>query len=91
MPIKFPRVHVARSVVNQILDVHDELERGRAIAASSSPTPAPTVPDPTLEGAELETRLRQPPGEVPPTEPPAPGPDELASGIARGADLIDAQ
>lgn len=55
--IKFPRVHIATSVVNRILNVAD------GISATSGTRTEPSVPDPTLEGAALTARLAE---QVPP-------------------------
>jgi hypothetical protein len=58
--IKFPKMHIAASTVNRILNVADGLKaRPRALTA----TVAPSVPDPALQGAQLDQALQQP---VPP-------------------------
>jgi hypothetical protein len=89
--IKFPRVHLAQSVVNRILNTRDELQRSSSAPAPPTPTPPPVVPDPTLEGAELDNNLAEPPpGELPGLEPPAAEPNDLAGVVARGDDLISA-
>lgn len=88
--IKFPRVHIAESVKNRILNTRDELNSSRAPAAAAPPAPPPSVPDPELEGAELDNNIAQPPGELPPLETAEPGPDELAGAVARGDNLISA-
>lgn len=88
--IKFPRVHVAESVVNRILNTRDELKAGRSPAPAPTPAPAPPVPDPTIPGAELDLELAQPPpANVPPLEQD-PESDELAGAVAAGDDLIRA-
>lgn len=72
--IRFPRMHIATSVVNRILNAADELETAAdrrnppATAAFRREPPVPAVPDPTIEGAELDAALRQPPGDMPPLE-----------------------
>lgn len=89
--IKFPRVHIAQSVVNRILNTRDELARSSQTPAVAAPTPPPAVPDPTLEGAELDNNLAQPPpADLPPLEATEPAPDALASAVARGDNLISA-
>lgn len=91
--IKFPRVHIAQSVVNRILNTRDELRRSAAggEAGAPAPVPPPNVPDPTLEGAELDNNLAEPPpAELPGLEPPAAEPNDLAGVVARGDDLISA-
>lgn len=66
--IRFPKMHIATSVVNRILNAADDLEPPRA-----APVPhAPAVPDPTAEGAAIDRALASPPGPVPPIDQ-APG------------------
>jgi len=60
MTIKFPKVHIAESVVNRILDVRDGIE-ARAAAALAT---APNVPDSTTEGAVLDAKLGTPTPDV---------------------------
>jgi len=57
--IKFPKVHIATSVVNRILNVHDEVA---AKAAKVSRDPA--VPDPTAEGSVIDAKLNAPTPDV---------------------------
>lgn len=54
--IKFPKVHIAASVVNRILNVRDELG---ASAPARAPV-APNVPDPTAEGDVIDAKLNAP-------------------------------
>jgi hypothetical protein len=70
--IRFPKMHIAQSVVNRILNAHDELEASMPTLAPE-PTPAPHVPDPTLEGAELDLALDAPAAPVEGVEPGDPG------------------
>lgn len=90
--IKFPRLHIATSVQNRILNVRDELEGGSRIpAAAPSPVPPPVVPDPAPVGAVLDVKANTPPpDELPPLESEEPPADELAAKIARGDNLISA-
>ena len=91
--IKFPRVHIAESVQNRILNVNGEIELGRLqLQGPPPPVPPPNVPDPTLPGAVIDQKVMQPvPEDVPPLEAPAEPPaDELAGMVARGDDLISA-
>ena len=116
MSIRFPRMHLAESVVNRIFNTLAELEQEQQPAAqppaglnglhiqqaleelSASGGPitfealrvraeelaaAPAVPDPTLEGAELDMELNQPTPEL------APAADPITTTVARGANLID--
>lgn len=57
--IKFPKLSVATSVVNRILNVHDEIERGAV--QSAEPAGPPNVPDDNPLGAQLELALTRPP------------------------------
>ena len=54
--IKFPKVHIATSVVNRILNIADGLEQ----EAPGIAAPPPTVPDPTVEGQAIDAQLAAP-------------------------------
>ena len=70
MPIKFPRMHIAASVVNRILNAADGLES----AAPGRPVSPPDVPDTFLQGEQLDSALAAPIAPLPPIdEAPAPG------------------
>lgn len=58
--IKFPKVHIATSVVNRIMNLRDELNAPPAPKVSR----APSVPDPTLEGDALTAKLTEPTPDV---------------------------
>lgn len=82
--IKFPRMHIATSVVNRILNAADEIERSRPQAAQepvAAPI-APTVPDPSVEGAALDSALQTQPPAMPPLE------DDPASDTANAIEPI---
>lgn len=79
--MKFPRYHIAESVVNRILNAHDDIEAGER-ARTEQRALTPTPPDPTLQGAELDVRLAQPPA------PAAPDASALAS-TAQGGTALD--
>lgn len=53
MSIKFPKVHIATSVVNRILDVADGISRMPALVVPNAPEPLP-------QGAQLDAALAQP-------------------------------
>jgi len=66
MAIRFPRLHIAESVVNRILNAADELET-RAEARQAAPfAHVPPVPDPSMQGAALDAALATPPADMPP-------------------------
>lgn len=84
--IKFPKLHVAESVVNRIMNTADEIRTARQ-ARKSVPVPInPTVPDPTMEGAELDMKMS---GGVPPVSAPSdPQEAATAAGVLTGGDSI---
>jgi len=91
--IKFPRVHIAESVQNRILNANAEIELGRMMAAPPPPpVPPPDLPDTTLPSALIDAKVATPvPADVPPLEaPPEPPAGERAGMVARGDDLISA-
>lgn len=58
MPIPFPKLHIAESTVNRILNtIEGEPSLGM-------PMPPPTPPNPALEGAVLDSELEAPPDDV---------------------------
>ena len=87
--IKFPRVHIATSVQNRILNLRDELNSSAAAPQAATPVPPPDVPDPALAGAVIDAQVSTPPpANVPPLEAQEPAADELGGMVARGDDLI---
>ncbi len=58
--INFPKVNIATSVVNRILNVHDELNRGTPSPALPELQGMPDVPEAAPEGAQLSGALAQP-------------------------------
>lgn len=63
--INFPRMHVAESVINRILNAHDDIEASTAASAAPVASP-PSVVDPSVEGAQIDARLAQSPMPVSP-------------------------
>ena len=58
MPVPFPKLHIAESVMNRILNtIEGEPSLGL-------PNLQPTPPNPTLEGAVIDEKLEQPPEDV---------------------------
>lgn len=78
--MKFPKMHIATSVVNRILNVADGLPSG----APAMPAPEPRLPNTADQSALLDAKLEAPiPGELPGlNESPDPG------GTASGKDLL---
>lgn len=77
--IKFPRMHIAASVQNRILNVRDEILADRAAAAAAAEIrPAPEVPDAQAEALGIDEALA---GEVPAAGMPPfePGADSAAA------------
>lgn len=58
--IKFPRLHIAQSVTNRILNVAHDIESRSATIAPSTPSPTPPVPDPGPMGAQVDAALSTP-------------------------------
>lgn len=59
MPIPFPKMHIAQSVINRILNTI-EGEESLSMTAMQPPIP----PDPAIEGVSLDDKLEQPPQPV---------------------------
>jgi hypothetical protein len=75
--IRFPKMHIAASVVNRILNTHDEIQRGSSAPAEvRGPNDQPAPADPNLEGTMLNAQLMQP---AAPSEAPD---DQTAAAIA---------
>lgn len=67
--IKFPKMHIASSVVNRILNIADGVN-----AAVISPSLPADVPDPSISGGGLDAALATPIRGLPPIDQaPAPG------------------
>ena len=84
--IRFPKMHIAQSVVNRILNVAEDIDHQR----TSEPLPPPMVsPEAVaLKGAALDTQLFTPPqGPMPPIEQTP----EVATGKPALAALIEGQ
>jgi len=69
--IRFPKMHIASSVVNRILNVADGINAQRPSNADRAPA---AVPQPALEGAVLEQNLNAP-------TPPVTADDNTAQAI----------
>jgi hypothetical protein len=85
--IKFPKMHIAQSVVNRILNTAEEIASNKRAQVAFSMA-APNVPDPTLEGAALDMKMA---GDVPPVSPPSdPTQAAMAGEALTGGDTSDA-
>lgn len=62
--IRFPKVHIATSVVNRILNAHAEIE-----SAASAARGAPNVPNSAPLGEALDAGIAAPQAPVGPTDP----------------------
>lgn len=82
MTVKFPKVHIATSVVNRILNVADGMPDNGSQAAQ---TPEPVVPDTGAQSLMLDEKLAQEtPGALPGLDQaPDPG------GTVQGRPLLD--
>lgn len=71
--IKFPKMHIAASVQNRILNVRDELLSERRAEAPERITPPPSVPDAQPQSVGIEEALagETPGAAMPPLEPGA--------------------
>lgn len=59
--IRFPKMHIAESVANRIMNLADDMRSG-GFMPPGEPTPPPEVPASTaLEGATLDQALATPP------------------------------
>lgn len=71
MPIPFPRMHIAESALNRVLNAVEESQTGLGL-----PMPSPDmIPNPTAQGLEIDDKLSQPPV---PADPP-PGTEETTN------------
>lgn len=52
--IRFPKMHIAASVSNRILNIADEIDEKDRSEELAAVREAPMVPDPTLQGAGLD-------------------------------------
>lgn len=66
--IKFPKVHIATSVVNRILNAQDAIAT-RMAAPVAEARGAPNVPDPAPLGATLDADIAAPQGPITETDP----------------------
>lgn len=82
MTIKFPKVHIATSVVNRIMNIADGMPDG---ASQAVVAPEPRIPDTETQSAVLDEKLAAPqPGALPGLDQaPDPG------GTVTGRPLLD--
>lgn len=61
MTIRFPKMHIAASVANRILNLADDMRAG-GFMPPPEPTPPPELPpSPVMAGAQLDQELATPP------------------------------
>jgi hypothetical protein len=82
--IRFPKQHIASSVVNRIMNVADELETDVLVRTSAPPM----TTDPALQSAKLDIALDQPVAPTPPIED-APDPGASVAGKPLLATMLD--
>ncbi len=63
MPIRFPKMHIAESVANRILNLADDMRAGGFMPQPelAQPSMPDLPPSPTMEGAQLDAQLAAPP------------------------------
>ena len=81
MAIKFPKMHIAESVVNRLMNLADDLPEPQAATAA----PVPTVPNTALQSIDLDQALAQPVSGALPGIDQAPDPGATLN----GAPLLD--
>jgi hypothetical protein len=82
MTIRFPKMHIAESVANRILNIADGVP-----SSPSLPMAAPVPPDVPAQGVTLDTQLATPPAA---TELPAGADGALVGAALAGDDLANA-
>ena len=84
--IKFPRVHIAESVVNRILNVRDSVTPAPAPAVDRTPA---VVPDAATQGAGIEETLATQPGIIDGLSEPGSDTAQAAGSILSGGSSLD--
>lgn len=79
--MRFPRYHIASSVVNRILDINDQ------VASQPAETEPPNVPNPSQQGQQLDQALATPPQAVP---APVGSEEAVATEAMQGGSAADA-
>jgi len=78
---RYPRLHVAESTVNRILNVAAQVPQPVSV------TVPPAMPDVALQGAELDAKMKAPPA---PAAMPAEADGAVQSAALSGADPVQA-
>ena len=88
--IRFPKMHIAASVVNRIINIRDELNSGRVTIPIPVPAEArePEVPDPETLGIGIDEAIGTTPTELPGAEPGTEANAAVAS-IAGGGTALE--
>lgn len=82
--IKFPRMHIAQSVVNRIINIANQVPQ------NSEPAPVellPNIPDPTAQGAAIDQAINTPPGQ---SAMPVGGENAIVAASLEGASPAEA-
>jgi len=58
--IRFPKINIATSTVNRILNVADEITAGANLKSAPTPRGAPNVPDTSRSGPAIDAALAAP-------------------------------
>ena len=82
--IKFPKMHIATSVTNRILNIADQVRPEPELTPDAVSARVPAAPTTTMQGAVLDQKLAQPPPDVGEVEK-SPDPGATLS----GAPLLD--
>lgn len=88
--VKFPKLHIAESVVNRILNVHAEIK----LNAPAQPTmpdieQPPITADPAMEGVALDASLAEPAQPAQSLTEGSMEPEQLTLGLMQGTNLIE--
>lgn len=85
--MRFPKTHIAESVVNRILNAHDEIKTfGTSMGGLAIPKEEPQVASPALEGAALDQQLMESPTGA--DTDAAPAEEDMLTGVLGGDDLV---
>lgn len=87
--IRFPKMHIASSVTNRLLNLADELEADGIASGSLVRASAPPIADTTMQSARLDAALSTPPAPAVPPIDHAPDPGQSLAGKPLLATMLD--